>query len=405
MARLVRCLAALALVLSLAGWSEPHRLGAAPPDNGFTLASNFRGDRLVVWRADRGIKYSFSLGGGRFRKPQLIASPWAPAEYLQAALDDDGHAVIAWTARDGERNRLLAAITRPGAPTPVAQRVTPPDVNADEPRDPGFIPAERPQLAVSPAGRVALAWSEHFEASVRFGSTRRGFGPAEHVAPGFVMGVVLGGRRPRIALGASFPTMLVEYARLRAGVYRQGAVLGGDGVRFASDAGGTEFLMRYEGYGGPLVLSTGPSAGALKRQVLARGYDDFYDSLLDVAPTGAAVAAWPSYNYDSVNAVVREPGGDFSHPRVVYKAPKPPNGFPALPLYEVSAASGGGAAIAVVPSAYPDRARIVRVDRRGRVLERYAIRGGAVRRLHVLSDGLGTAAAWTTDKGLFVATR
>jgi hypothetical protein len=371
------------------------------------LVSNGRGDRLVVWRSDAGFKFSFARRGGHFGKPRRIASPWMPSESMQAALDEDGRAVIAWTAWDGERRgeghgdfgcceRLLTAIARPGGPAPRARRMTPAGVDADAPR-----------LSVLPSGRAALGWSEYSTVRVRFGSTRRGFRREERVADGILLGVVLGSRLPRVALGVGYPIHVVEYVRRRAGVYRRGRAVPADGVRLASDARGNEVLVRNEvhsDFSGFLEVATRPPGGDLKRRVLATDPDGggFFDPLFDVAPTGAAAVVWSPPSSDTVTAVVRAPGGDFSSPRVVYRAPAPPDGLPPLSLQDVAAGPHGGAAIAVIPDARPARGRIVLLGRHGRVRAQHDVGREPVRELHVVRDGAGTAAAWTTSHGLFV---
>jgi hypothetical protein len=395
-------------------WSAPQRIDATPHENHApvidyaSLAGNARGDRLVIWRTNEGVMYSFSRRGARFGKARLIDSPWTPTEFMQAALDAKGRAVIAWTAFDEERageghgdfgccERLFAAVVRPGARAPHAKRLS---RAGDD--------AYNPILAVSPAGRTGFVWSDRAQLHARFGSTRGGFGKAETVAEGTARGLILGGRRPRVAVVDGFPGNLFEYTRRSPGVYRRGAGEPVDMARLGSDARGRELVLNQEqnnDFSGSLELATRAPGGDFVWRKLAHGNPVWYEPRLDVAASGAAAVAWSVDYGNTVSAAVGRTGGGLGSPRVVYTAPPGREGIPPLFLADVAAAPRGGGAIGVLTDAAPNRPRVVLLGRRGRVSADHAIRSNEVaRELHVVSDTRGTAAVWATDQGLFVST-
>jgi hypothetical protein len=395
-------------------WSAPLRIDATPHENHApvidyaSLAGNARGDRLVIWRANEGVMYSFFRRGGRFGKARLIDSPWTPTEFMQAALDAKGRAVVAWTAFDDERageghgdfgccERLFAAVVRPGARAPHAKRLT--RAGSD---------AEAPHLAVSPGGRAGLVWSYPERLYARFGTTRRGFGKPEPVAEGIARGLVLGGQRPRVAVVEGFPGQVVEYTRRSAGLYERGAARPVDMLSFGSDARGREVLLNQEqdsDFTGLLEVATRAPGDDLEWRMLAHDNPAWYEPQLDVAPSGAAAVAWSETGGNSVSAAIGGTSGGFRSPRVVYTAPPGREGIPPLFLADVAAAPRGGGAIGVLTDAAPNRPRVVLLGRRGRVSADHAIRSNEVaRELHVVSDTRGTAAVWATDQGLFVST-
>ena len=404
-------------------WSAPQRIsapegiGVGPEDrvpfDHFVLAGNARGDRLLTWPVSDGMMFSVSRRGARFGKPRRIASPWTPSAVIRAGLDAEGRAVILWSAFDDERQgtggpdygcceRLLGAVVRP-LRKPRARKLSAPGGDA-----------EYPAFAVAPSGRFGVVWGRAGRLQARFGSTRRGFGQLEEVVEGVLpFGIVLGTRRPRVAVAEG--ETLVEYSRRSAGAYTRGPAAAWDahGSLFGSDARGREVLTRQEQHAdftGFLEVATRPPGGELTRQTVTRdAAGRSYEPWLDVAPTGAAVLAWVVEGKESdperrrVRAVVRDPNGGFSSPRVVYTAPSGRSDFPP-PLADVAAAPHGGAAIATIPGVASERPHVVLVTRRGRVRVSHAVpRVGSVEKVAVLADRRGTAVAWATGDSIFAS--
>ena len=134
-----------------------------------SVAIGSRGDVLLAWfDREQRLWARYGAPGGQVGAPELVARRTEEMEALPMALDDSGHALIAWARRDGLHVRERDPVTgwQPAQTIPVHS-------------------VWRAKLALAGNGRAVLAWSQGARKR-RIAVSRRApggrFGPARVMA-------------------------------------------------------------------------------------------------------------------------------------------------------------------------------------------------------------------------------
>jgi hypothetical protein len=157
------------------------------------LAQDGAGNVLAVWTrfdgANLRIQARFRTAGGAWGSTATISTAGRDAYEPQVAFDPSGNAIAVWTQFDGAHGRVRASFRPAGGA-----------FGADQTISPGGRTAVAPQISIDSTGKAIAVWyffdgtTDRIEASVRpAGAT---FGPAQTISPPGVEAY-----EPRVATG------------------------------------------------------------------------------------------------------------------------------------------------------------------------------------------------------------
>ncbi len=259
--------------------SETETVFSARP----VLAADPAGNAVAAWLQSDGanvrVRAAFRPAGGSFGPATTLSAAGQSATDADVAMDAAGNAIVVWSRFDGTRRRVQWSYRPVSGPFSGGTTITS-GANSSQ---------EYPRVAMDPAGNAVVAY-QAYDTPPNVTYIRYQERPAGGAFPG--------------AAGEKEP--LTENGQGSApGEGDMDAAIGGGEVAFVwerLEIGGTAYRAATRPFGAPETTGT---------QILDTS-DSMDNVHLDMAPSGAAVAVWSTFDGSDVLWSSRAPGGAFT---------------------------------------------------------------------------------------------
>jgi hypothetical protein len=408
-ARVLAPLVAVAMALVAGGgaearstWSKPQQIGPTQQVfGGVAMASDRRGDRILVWATAKNVQVALARDGGPFGRAKPIRGSMAESGGLQVAIDGRGHAVAAWQWLNRRR-----AGDNPCCVQVQAALIDHGRVGRAQVLGGGDRSEQLESVALGPDGRTVVATAP----GTVYTATRRGSFASETIPaplPNVLSAYFRGGRLRLICVNGSQFTQatLFELVRVGPNRYTQGRELVTEGVNhtppeLATEPGGRAALVW--GQTGAVFAAIRAPGGPFRTAYLEDGSVlRVFDSVA-VAPSGRALAAFGGTD-GHLRLAVRRPGHLFLRARDTGRTAEP------TPVVAVGS-NGWGLAVWTTPSGPFTTAGIAALVTPRGTLQALLPLGPVpsptgVQAQHAVVDGRGAAVAWANDRNRLYVTR
>jgi hypothetical protein len=249
------------------------------------LAADPAGNAVVAWLQSNGthqlMRAAFRPAGGSFGPPATISAAGQHAANPDLAMDGAGNAIVVWSRSDGTRQRVQWAYRPVGGGFPAGGTTITAGANSSQ---------EFPRIAMDPDGNAVVAY-QAYDTPPNVTYIRYQERPAGGVFPG-----AAGEKEPRLENGnGSGP-----------GSGNMDVGIGGGEMAFVWErlevGGSTAYRAATRTFGAPQANGTQvlDTSGGMERVHVV------------MAPSGAAVAAWSTFDGNDVLWSSRAPGAAFT---------------------------------------------------------------------------------------------